>query len=116
MADSSFENTRTSPTPGKARAIVAELKKYDKALAAKPRWIVLTKLDMVPEDEREQRVKDFKRRLRWKGPLFAISALARDGLEPLVHAVYDHVAAQRSHDTEQRDPRFDAPPAEARDG
>ena len=99
-----------------ARAIVAELKKYDKALAAKPRWIVLTKLDMVPEDEREQRVKDFKRRLRWKGPLFAISALARDGLEPLVHAVYDHVAAQRSHDTEQRDPRFDAPPAEARDG
>ena len=33
-----------------ARAIVAELKKYDPALAAKPRWLVFNKLDMVPLD------------------------------------------------------------------
>ncbi|HRB10772.1 MAG TPA: GTPase ObgE, partial [Ottowia sp.] len=32
-----------------ARAIVAELKKYDKTLHAKPRWLVLNKLDMVPQ-------------------------------------------------------------------
>jgi GTP-binding protein len=37
-----------------ARAIVAELKKYDPALHAKPRWLVLNKLDMVPEAERER--------------------------------------------------------------
>ena len=63
-----------------ARAIVAELKKYDPALHAKPRWLVLNKIDMIPAEEREQRVKDFVRRLRWKGPVFQISALAREGL------------------------------------
>jgi GTP-binding protein len=49
------------------RAIVAELEKYDPELAAKPRWIVLNKLDMVPADERAERVKSFVKRLRWKG-------------------------------------------------
>src|SRR4029079_14520533 len=34
-----------------ARAIVDELRKYDAALAAKPRWLILNKLDLVPEDE-----------------------------------------------------------------
>ena len=76
------------------RAIVAELKKYDAGLAAKPRWLVFNKLDMVPVDEREWRVKDYVRRLRYKGPVFAISALARDGLQPLIEAVHAQVARQ----------------------
>jgi len=89
-----------------ARAIVAELKKYDPALHAKPRWLVLNKMDMVPAEEREARVADFVRRLRWKGPVFQISALAREGLEPLLHAIYAHVAkAQRQ--APPPDPRFD---------
>ncbi|MBK6470931.1 MAG: GTPase ObgE [Betaproteobacteria bacterium] len=78
-----------------AKAIVAELKKYDPKLHAKPRWLVFNKLDMVPEAEREQRVKDYVRRLRWKGPVFSISALARDGLQPLVEAIHAHVALQQ---------------------
>ncbi len=53
---------------------------------------MLNKIDMVPAEEREQRVKDFVRRLRWKGPVFQISALTREGLQPLVRAVYEHVA------------------------
>ena len=91
-----------------ARAIVAELKKYDAALHSKPRWLVLNKLDMVPADEREKRVKDFVRRLRWKGPVFQISALTREGCEPLVRAVYDHVAKLRHVVAELPDPRFAA--------
>ncbi len=88
-----------------ARSIVAELKKYDSQLHAKPRWLVLNKLDMVPEAEREALVRDFVRRFRWKGPVFEISALARMGLDPLVHAVYDHVAAAQRQAVES-DPRF----------
>jgi len=88
-----------------ARAIVKELKAYDPALHAKPRWIVLNKTDMIPADEREARVRDFVRRLRWKGPVFAVSALAREGLEPLVRAAYNHVAARRRQ-VEQPDQRF----------
>jgi len=89
-----------------ARAIVAELKKYDPALHAKPRWLVLNKIDMIPAEERERRVKDFVRRLRWKGPVFQISALAREGLQPLVRAAYEHVA-QYQQKAPEPDPRFE---------
>ena len=90
-----------------AKAIVAELKKYDPKLHAKPRWLVLNKLDMVPEDERAPRVADFVRRMRWKGPVFEISALTREGVQPLLDAIWHHVAAiQRP--PEVVDPRFEA--------
>ena len=89
-----------------ARAIVAELKKYDPALAAKPRWLVLNKVDLLPQSERDARVKDFVRRLRWKQPVFEISALARQGLEPLLHAVHDHLAATRQAALAVADERF----------
>jgi GTPase len=78
-----------------ARAIVKELKLYDPELHAKPRWLVLNKIDMIPADERDARVRDVVRRLRWKGPVFAVSALAREGLQPLLHATFEHVADQR---------------------
>jgi len=89
-----------------ARAIVAELEKYDPALAAKPRWLVFNKLDMVPPEERERRVKDYVRRLRFKGPVHAISALARDGLQPLVEAIYRRISEQ-VREKPLPDPRFD---------
>ncbi len=91
-----------------ARAIVAELKKYDLALYEKPRWLVLNKMDMVPAEEREARVKDFVRRLRWKGPVFQISALTREGCEPLIHAIYQHVRRQQEAEAPpaEQDPRF----------
>ncbi|MEN9781093.1 MAG: Obg family GTPase CgtA [Burkholderiaceae bacterium] len=93
-----------------AKAIVAELKKYDEALYKKPRWLVLNKLDMVPADEREARVKDFVKRMKYKGPVFSISALTREGCEPLVQSVYQHVhALQVAENTPAEvDPRFAA--------
>jgi len=89
------------------RSIVAELEKYDPTLAAKPRWLVLNKIDMVAAGERAERVKAFARKLRWKGPIFAISALTREGCDTLVRAVYEHVAAEARPPAEERDPRFD---------
>ncbi len=96
------------------RAIARELEKYDPALIDKPRWLVLNKFDMVPADERASRVKAFVKRLRWKGPVFEISALTREGCEPLVRAAYDHVAKHAAPPAEERDPRFDA--ADTADG
>ena len=91
-----------------AKAIAAELKKYDPELHAKPRWLVLNKLDMVPAEEREARIKDFVKRLRYKGPVFEISALTREGCELLVQKIYEHIA--KVHEAQQTpvvvDPRF----------
>jgi len=91
-----------------AKAIVGELKKYDAALYEKPRWLVLNKLDMIPVDERAARVKDLVKRLRFKGPVFEISALTREGCEPMVQAIYQHVKAQQvaEQPPTEIDPRF----------
>lgn len=91
-----------------AKAIVGELKKYDAALYEKPRWLVLNKLDMIPVEERAAKVKDFVKRLRFKGPVFEISALTREGCDPLVKAVYQHVKAQQvaEQPPAEIDPRF----------
>jgi GTPase len=91
-----------------AKAIVGELKKYDTALYEKPRWLVLNKLDMVPGEERAARIKDFVKRMRFKGPVFEISALTREGCEHLVQAVYQHIKAQQVAEQvpAEVDPRF----------
>jgi GTP-binding protein len=91
-----------------AKAIVAELKKYDAGLYNKPRWLVLNKLDMVPTEEREARVKDFIKRMRYKGPVFEISALTREGCEPLIKEIYKHIRAQQivEQGVVEIDPRF----------
>jgi GTPase len=95
-----------------AKAIVAELKKFDPELHAKPRWLVLNKLDMVPAESRKTLVNDMVRRLRYKGPVFEISALTREGCEHLVQKIYEHIArvyeaAQTPTDV---DPRFSGDP------
>ena len=97
-----------------AKAIVGELKKYDAELFEKPRWLVLNKLDMVPQDERAAKVKDFVKRLKFKGPVFEISALTREGCESLIKAVYLQVKAQQVSEQpqEEQDPRFLNLPAE----
>ena len=84
-----------------AKAIVKELKKYDESLFDKPRWLVLNKLDMVPEDERDAKVKNFIKRFGWKGPMFRISALTHEGCDELAKEIYEHLATQRQQ--EQRE-------------
>ena len=82
-----------------ARAIVRELKRYDPGLFDKPRWLVLNKLDLIPDDEREARVAAFVKAYRWKGPVFPVTAINGGGCRALVHAIADwldrHPAAHK---------------------
>jgi GTP-binding protein len=70
-----------------ARAIAAELKKFSPELAARERWLVLNKLDLLPPVEAEKRCREIVRRLRWKGPVFRISGVTRQGTQELCQAV-----------------------------
>jgi len=94
-----------------AKAIVGELKKYDQALYDKPRWLVLNKLDMIPQDQRAALIKDFVKRYKFKGPVFEISALTREGCESLIKAIYLHVKTQQVAEQApaEVDPRFAEP-------
>jgi len=74
-----------------ARAIERELARYGPELASRSRWLVLTKIDLLPEGEREPRCRALAKGLRealgWEGPVHAVSALTGEGLEALVRAV-----------------------------
>lgn len=74
-----------------AKAIVKELRKYDEALYQKPRWLVLNKADLLPENERGKMCKKFIRSLGWKGKSFTISALSGEGCKALTYAIMEHL-------------------------
>jgi GTP-binding protein len=80
-----------------AKAIVAELRKYDAELYRKPRWLVLNKADLLPAESRDKAVRAFIRKLGWKGKTFTISALTGEGCQALTYAIMDHL------DHEQRE-------------
>ncbi|TXL68847.1 GTPase ObgE [Zeimonas arvi] len=97
-----------------ARAILKELRKYDPDLAARPRWLVLNKIDMIPPEEREARIADFVKRYRGRGRsaipverVFAVSGLTREGCEPLCLAVNEYLESIREPEPAVVDVRFD---------
>jgi GTPase len=70
-----------------ARTIAGELKKFAADLAAKERWLVINKIDLLEPQEAQKRAKDVVRRLRWKGPVLLISGATGAGTEELKQAV-----------------------------
>lgn len=79
-----------------ARAIVEELRKYDEGLYLKPRWLVLNKMDMVHEDERDAQLQQFLKEFGWEGKSFIISALTGEGCKALTYAIMDYLEQNRA--------------------
>ena len=77
-----------------ARAIVSELKKFNRELAGKPRWLVINKRDLLPDAEAEARAADIARRLRYRGPHFLISAATNRGTRELADALMKFLEEQ----------------------
>jgi len=78
------------------KAIAHELEKFSAELGERERWLVLNKIDMVPEDERKALCRDLVERLDWQGPVFEISALAKQGTRELVFAIMEVIEARRA--------------------
>jgi GTP-binding protein len=92
-----------------ARAVAAELKKYDAELYRKPRWIVLNKIDLVEPERRQELVERVRRRLRTKAPIHAISGATGEGCRDLMWAVQRFLFEGTATDSADRDdPRFAA--------
>ena len=69
------------------KTISLELAKYDKSLAKRERWLVMNKADVLPLERRAELQKDMRKKLKWKGPVYLISAATGDGCEALMQAV-----------------------------
>jgi GTPase len=73
------------------REIESELDQYDTGLAGRTRWLVLNKLDLLPEDGRARYAEIITTMLGWSGPVFSISALSGWNCRELVNAMQTHV-------------------------
>ncbi|NVK01116.1 MAG: GTPase ObgE [Oceanospirillaceae bacterium] len=79
-------------TPDQAAVTaVKELYKFSETLGDQPRWLLLNKLDMVPEEEVEERCQKVLDALEWDGPVYRISALNKQGLSQLVHDLQEYL-------------------------
>ncbi|RKQ95854.1 GTP-binding protein [Kushneria sinocarnis] len=97
-----------------AERIVTELQRFSATLAQRPRWLVLNKCDLVDDDTRKALTDEIRARLNWEGPVFHISAIAREGTDTLMQTIHrwlteqsrleaeDETAAEFERDMRQR--------------
>ncbi len=77
-----------------ARTIVSELERFSPELAARPRWLVFNKLDLLDDATADERIAAVTAALDWEGPVHRISALSGAGTEALCRAVMNELEAQ----------------------
>ncbi|MCF8183604.1 MAG: GTPase ObgE [Polynucleobacter sp.] len=81
-----------------AASILEELKKYDQALYEKPRWLLINKIDLVPEDERAARIKTLVDSYQPQRS-FVISAISGEGCRAVNYAIMEHLEQRRDEET-----------------
>lgn len=86
-----------------AKAIEAELKKFSSDLYTKERWLVLNKVDLLPEEERDEKCQEIVKSLDWQGRVYQISAINKLGTQQLVYDIMEHVEARKSEITDADD-------------
>ncbi|MEO1881516.1 MAG: Obg family GTPase CgtA [Methylococcales bacterium] len=84
-----------------ANIIINEVNKWSPDLASKPRWLVLNKIDRLADEVSQQHCQDIVEELQWKGPVFEISALKKQGVQTLMYAIMDFMDQQRLENSDQ---------------
>ena len=90
-----------------AKAIIAELEKYSPKLAAKPRWLIFNKIDLLLEEEVDELKEKIIEALGWEGPTFQISAFQKQNTEELCREVMNFIEELPAEiDTEEQEREF----------
>ncbi|MGZ8183107.1 MAG: Obg family GTPase CgtA [Methylobacter sp.] len=84
-----------------AKKIIHEVEKWSDELAAKPRWLVLNKIDRLLDEEVDQHCQAIVDELEWAGPVFRISAINGGGTRELMFAIMNFLEQQRQEKSEQ---------------
>lgn len=92
-----------------ARAILKELAAFDEALAQKPRFLLLNKIDLIPESEREIFVTNFVEKIKAEGvrfdEVFAISAQNATTLKTLRFKIAERLKELAENSENDENPR-----------
>ena len=70
-----------------AKVIINELEKFSPELVNRERWLILNKLDLLPQDEQEAKCQEVIDALDWKGPVYNISAITKNGTEKITYDI-----------------------------
>ena len=88
------------------KSIVNELERFSPTLHQRDRWLVLNKMDLLPEEERKERCRQVVEALNWTGPVYAIAAISRQGVEPICGDIMNYLEERRER--EMDDPELAA--------
>ncbi|HIC46277.1 MAG TPA: GTPase ObgE [Methylophaga aminisulfidivorans] len=78
-----------------------ELENYSEALGSQDQWLVLNKMDLVPEDIRDDLCQEVLDRLQWKGKVFYISGQTGEGCDALVNEVMNYLESVRASEKDE---------------
>ena len=68
-----------------------ELEQYSEALGSQEQWLVLNKMDLVPEDIRDELCQEVIDRLGWQGKVYRISGQSGEGCDVLCDDVMTYL-------------------------
>ncbi|MFV2055386.1 MAG: Obg family GTPase CgtA [Thiohalomonadales bacterium] len=77
------------------RIVEQELKAFSEQLYTRDRWLVLNKLDLLAEEQRQEYCIAIQEKLEQTGQVFSISAISKQGTDELVQAVMRHIIAAK---------------------
>lgn len=88
-----------------AKTILNELAAYNPDLLDKPRWLVLNKIDMLPdEDVRQETIQRIIDGLGWTGRVFTISAIKSEGTQQLCYALMQLIDEMKQNEESEAPP------------
>ncbi len=79
------------------RKLEKELLKYEQSLADKPRWLVLNKCDLLPDNEAQKEKQKIIKALDWQEPVFMISAATGAGTKELSQAIMQYIESKKDN-------------------
>ncbi|MDP6437444.1 MAG: GTPase ObgE [Gammaproteobacteria bacterium] len=96
-----------APPPGTedpvtaAHAIVSELERFSPELAARERWLILNKIDLLGEGDGDSAGigDEVVTALGWEGPVYRISALNKEGTRELVGDIMTRLEERQDKDS-----------------
>ncbi len=105
MVDMAPADVKQDPVES-VRTINRELERYSDALGSQDQWLVLNKMDLIPEDIRDELCQEVVDRLDWKGKVFRVSGQSGEFCDGLCAEIMDYLddlneAEQAALDAEQ---------------
>lgn len=80
------------------RTINRELEQYSDALGSQEQWLILNKMDLVPEDIRDELCQEVIDRLGWQGKVYRISGQSGEGCEALCEDVMTYLEQRKEQE------------------